>query len=168
MKDNGQGIAGIAPSVKPLQVRVLDASGSGTEAQVADGFDHAGDQGVLIVNASRARPRLLPGDQRRDLHPSTVYALLLDGWNDHELGDDNDTTPTYPCVLPLANVLWRGRQRRGLPAALGSSYGRRQSWTWSSPGRDDRLRLERLDLPDRNMMSMASRRWRPPRRWCCR
>ena len=52
VKDNGQGIAGIAPSAKLLEVRVLDANGSGTEAQVADGFDYAGDQGVPIVNAS--------------------------------------------------------------------------------------------------------------------
>ena len=54
------------------------------------------------------------------------------GGNDH-LGDDNDTTPTYPCVLPLANVLCVGASDELDQRALFSNYGH-QSVDLFAPG----------------------------------
>ena len=134
VKDNGQGIAGIAPSAKLLEVRVLDASGSGTEAQVADGFDYAGDQGVPIVNASLGSPGFSQAiSDAISSHPNTLYVVAAgNGGGDH-LGDDNDTTPTYPCVLPLANVLCVGASDEVDQRALFSNYGH-QSVDLFAPG----------------------------------
>ena len=134
VKDNGQGIAGIAPSAKLLEVRVLDASGSGTEAQVADGFDYAGDQGVPIVNASLGSPGFSQAiSDAISSHPHTLYVVAAgNGGNDH-LGDDNDTTPTYPCVLPLVNVLCVGASDELDQRALFSNYGH-QSADLFAPG----------------------------------
>ncbi len=134
VKDNGQGIAGIAPSAKLLEVRVLDANGSGTEAQVADGFDYAGDQGVPIVNASLGSPGFSQAiSDAISSHPHTLYVVAAgNGGNDH-LGDDNDTTPTYPCVLPLANVLCVGASDELDQRALFSNYGH-QSVDLFAPG----------------------------------
>jgi thermitase len=134
VKDNGQGIAGIAPSAKLLEVRVLDATGSGTEAQVANGFDYAGDQGVPIVNASLGSPGFSQAiSDAISSHPNTLYVVAAgNGGSDH-LGDDNDTTPTYPCVLPLANVLCVGATDETDQRALFSNYGH-QSVDLFAPG----------------------------------
>ena len=51
-RDNGLGIAGVAPQAQVLPMRVLDASGSGSTANVANALDYAGDLGIKIVNAS--------------------------------------------------------------------------------------------------------------------
>lgn len=50
--DNGEGIAGIAPKVKILPVRVLDKTGWGDDAQVAEGIVWAVDNGADILNLS--------------------------------------------------------------------------------------------------------------------
>jgi len=49
---NGKGIAGAAPDVKILPVRVLDANGSGYSSDVAEGVIWAADHGARIVNLS--------------------------------------------------------------------------------------------------------------------
>jgi len=51
-KDNGIGIAGVAPAAQVVPLRVLDAKNSGTDADIANAFNLAGDQGIPIVNAS--------------------------------------------------------------------------------------------------------------------
>ena len=49
---NGIGVAGVAPEVTILPVRVLDATGIGSSADVANGVVWAVDQGADIINMS--------------------------------------------------------------------------------------------------------------------
>src|SRR3954454_21400218 len=51
-ENNGKGIEGVAPGVKVLPIRVLDASGSGDGDTVAKGIDYAVDQHVDVINLS--------------------------------------------------------------------------------------------------------------------
>jgi hypothetical protein len=50
--NNGRGIAGAAPNVKILPVRVLDAHGTGVASNVAEGIIWAADHGARVINLS--------------------------------------------------------------------------------------------------------------------
>src|SRR4051794_11664813 len=50
--DNGIGVDSVAPGASILPVRVLDNSGSGSDATVAQGIDWATDHGAAVINLS--------------------------------------------------------------------------------------------------------------------
>ncbi|WP_257349863.1 S8 family peptidase [Pseudalkalibacillus decolorationis] len=50
--NNSTGIAGMAPNTSILAVRVLDANGSGSLADIADGIRYAADTGAEVINLS--------------------------------------------------------------------------------------------------------------------
>jgi subtilisin family serine protease len=50
--NNGQGIAAVAPDAKALIVKVLDKSGSGSDADVSAGIRWATDHGARVINLS--------------------------------------------------------------------------------------------------------------------
>ncbi len=50
--NNGIGVAGTAPNVRLMPVKVLDSGGSGTYADVAAGIRHAADNGAKVINLS--------------------------------------------------------------------------------------------------------------------
>jgi subtilisin family serine protease len=120
-RDNGEGIAGIAPGAKVMALRALDDNGLGYDSDIADAFAYAGANGVKVVNAS------LGGDEpsqtlRTAIHNASNTLFVVAAGND---GDDNDTTPTYPCNTPEPNVLCVGATDEDDDVASFSNYGAR-------------------------------------------
>jgi subtilisin family serine protease len=120
-RDNGEGIAGVAPDAAVMVLKVLDASGNGYDSDIAEAFDYAADHGVRIVNASFGGAGD-PTVMRTAIaaHPKTLFVVAAG--ND---GADADAAPTYPCSLPDANVLCVGASTNTDARAGFSNYGAR-------------------------------------------
>lgn len=95
--NNHIGIAGIAPGVKILPVRVLDSTGSGSDSDVASGIVYAADHNANIINLSLGGP-----DQSSVLAAAVTYAqsknvlVVAAAGNEAQSGD----APSYPAALP--------------------------------------------------------------------
>jgi subtilisin family serine protease len=136
IKDNGIGVAGVAPSSKVRVARVLDDTGRGTMAAIAEGFDYLGDQGARVVNASLGG---YGSDQTLTdaiaSHPNTLFIVAAGNGGNDGSGDDNDVTPVYPCSISLANVLCVGATDESDDVTSFSNYGQ-QSVDLFAPGQD--------------------------------
>lgn len=119
VRDNGAGVAGVAPDARVLALRGLGADGSGSTADVADAFDYAGDLGIPVVNASLGGPNesfTLRAAIRN--HRQTLFVVA--SGND---GVNVDATPDYPCATDADNVLCVGASDNRDARAGFSNYG---------------------------------------------
>lgn len=96
--NNGLGIAGAAPDVRILPIRVLDANGGGVASNVAKGIIWAADHGARVINLS------LGGGQATGVRQAIQYAnskravVVAAGGNNYSTGN----APMYPAAYPEA------------------------------------------------------------------
>lgn len=98
---NGLGVAGVAPAAKVLPLRVMSGSGEGQLSDVLQAFDRAGRLGVRVVNASfgtETSSKLL--QDTIAAYPGTLFVAAAGNE-----GRNVDAVPTYPCAIPLPNVI---------------------------------------------------------------
>lgn len=92
---NGVGIAGVAPSARLLDVRVLDRSGAGDTASVAAGIAWAVSHGAKVINLSLGGPgndgALHAAIARATAHGVLVVAAAGNGYQD-------GNAPSYPAA----------------------------------------------------------------------
>ena len=103
--ENGFGAAGVAPQAELVPLRVLDAFGRGSSADVAQAFDDAGDRGIRVVTASLGSPYAASAE--RDAiqdHPNTLFVVAAG----NEGADNDGVAREYPCAYPEANILCVG------------------------------------------------------------
>lgn len=114
--NNGIGIAGIAPNARILPVKVLDNSGYGTHATVAEGIVYAVDMGARVINLG------FGGTGSSDvLRDAIDYALAHNVVVVAAGGNKGDDTTYYPAgyvgVVAVSSV------DNGLALSASSSYG---------------------------------------------
>jgi subtilisin family serine protease len=95
---NGTGISGVNWNCTILPVKVLDADGIGTAADIAEGLIYAAEHGAHVINMSFGGH-----DYSEMLNETIQYAhrrntVLIAG-----AGNENTDTPSYPAAYP--NVL---------------------------------------------------------------
>jgi subtilisin family serine protease len=117
-RDNGIGVAGVAPDSILVPLRALGPGA--TDIETAEAFDWAGDHGVRIVNAS------LSGEQASVAeydamaeHPETLYVVAAGNDND----DVDNAGSAYPCAYDLENVVCVGASDSNDAPASFSNYG---------------------------------------------
>ena len=133
--NNNKGVAGMAPNVKLMPVRVLDAAGNGTMADVATGINWAVDHGAGIINLS------LGMECNGATWPSCSQSLIndaIDKATNHDVlivaaaGNSSGSTPYFPANHP--DVI----------AVAAVDYNQQRTWysnrgdalTISAPGGD--------------------------------
>jgi len=126
--NNGMGVAGVAFNCSIMPVKVLDSSGSGTYADVADGIIWAADQGADIINLSLGGPQA-----STTLENACAYAYNNGVTIVCAAGNDGQDTVSYPaaydeyCIAVGATDYYENR-------AYYSNYG--ESLDLVAPGGD--------------------------------
>jgi thermitase len=99
--NNGMGVAGVAWQASIMDVRALNASGSGSNAAITDAFIYAADNGAKVVNASLGGPASSQAmSSAITSHPDTLFVVAAGNAT-----QNNDTTPAYPCNYTAANLI---------------------------------------------------------------
>ncbi|MEX2196160.1 MAG: S8 family serine peptidase [Thermoleophilaceae bacterium] len=100
--NNGTGVTGVAQQVGLMPLRVLDHTGSGSWADVAEAFTYAASQGVKIVNASLGGGYSSTVRAAVENAPGTLFVVAAgnDGFDVDAAGNH-----AYPCELDSPNVL---------------------------------------------------------------
>ncbi|HEY9854918.1 MAG TPA: S8 family peptidase [Stenomitos sp.] len=93
--NNGVGIAGIAPNVTILAVKVLSSSGSGSYEGVANGIIYAADQGAKVISMSLGGP-----STSKALEDAVKYAMGKGVAVVAAMGNDGRETVSYPAGVP--------------------------------------------------------------------
>jgi subtilisin family serine protease len=98
--NDGRGVSGVNWNVGLLPVRVLDASGRGTTATIANGFRYAAAR-ARIVNASLGGGANDPMLEAAIAEfPETLFVVAAGN-----SAGNNDSLPTFPCAYPEPNVI---------------------------------------------------------------
>ena len=107
---DGGGVVGVAPRAAVMPLRVLDASGNGSSADVAAAFAYAGDRGVRVVNASLGSPYPSIAERKAiESHPDTLYVVAAGNGGGDFAGDDVDgPAREWPCAESAPNLVCVG------------------------------------------------------------
>lgn len=98
---NGTGVAGVAPRVKIMAVKVLGADGAGTTASIVDGINYAAQHGAKVVNMSfgSAVPGGAPDFLEYEAikaHPEALFVAAAGNQ-----ANDSDTLPVWPASFTV-------------------------------------------------------------------
>lgn len=124
-RDNGIGVAGLAPGARIMPVKISDAS-SMSMSTAATAIRYAVDNGADIVNCSFGTNAGTTLAQVAPLQDAVRYAaqrgvlVVAAAGND---GRDIDAVPTFPASLPEANVLSVGASTNADTRASFSNWG---------------------------------------------
>ena len=134
--NNGQGTTGVCWQAEIMAVRVLDAAGQGTTADIAEGVDYAVAHGARVINMSLVGvgDDTVLHDALADARDQGVLVVTAAGNGGADgVGDNNDANPRYPCNFDLDNILCVAALDPDYTLADYSNYGD-QSVDVGAPG----------------------------------
>ena len=117
---NGQGVVGVAPNVKIMALKFLNASGSGFSSDAIEAIGYAKSKGAKISNNSWGGD---PYDQAlydAINNSSSLFVAAAGNGGADQIGDNNDVNPHYPSSYDLPNIL---------AVAAGDNQGRLASFS---------------------------------------
>lgn len=119
--NNGLGGVGVCDRASLMAIRVLDATGVGTTADIASGVDFALDNGAKVINMSLGGPSYDSALQGAIVDAQTRGAIVVTAaGNDAESADQY---PTYPCSFTQSNLICVAAASQDGGLASFSNYG---------------------------------------------
>jgi subtilisin family serine protease len=123
IRGDGEGVSGVAPGVQVMALKVVGAAGA-SDSDIAQAFDWAGLHNVRVVNASLGgEGSSATLDAAIARHPNTLFVVAAGNGGGDQVGDNNDSTPIWPCDSPERNVLCVGASDNNDHRASYSNYG---------------------------------------------
>lgn len=121
--NNAQGSTGVCWMASLMAVRVLDAAGSGTTANIIQGINFAVSHGANVINMSLgggAFDRLF-SDAITTAQSNDVVVVVAAG--NSAANNDGGSTPTYPCNFTQPNLICVAALDQNYALASFSNYG---------------------------------------------
>ena len=127
--NNARGATGVCWQARLMAVRVLNANGIGTTADIIEGIRFAVDRGAKVINMSLAGEgpydalyaEAIDYARQRDV---LVVTAAGNAGVDVRVGSDNDSgTWIYPCAFPHENLICVGALDQEYDIASFSNFG---------------------------------------------
>ncbi len=119
--NNGQGIAGVAWSVKMMALKFLDASGSGSLSDAVEAIDYARLNGAKVINASWGGGGFSSALQSAIQRFQNAGGIFVAAAGNEAA--NNAVVPSYPANYPLTNVISVAASTGADTLASFSNYG---------------------------------------------
>ncbi len=120
----GTGVTGVSQNSRVMPLRVLDAEGSGTVADLISAYRYAGAEGAQIVNASLGGSSYSQAERDAiDAAPETLFVVAAGNGGADQVGDNVDTAPEYPCAYAAANIVCVAASDQDDDLASFSNFG---------------------------------------------
>ena len=106
--NNTLGVAGVNWGARLMALKVLDATGSGSDSDAINAILYAVDMGVRIMNASwgsTAYSQALADAISTAASADALFVAAAGNGGTDNIGDNNDAIPFYPASYSLANIL---------------------------------------------------------------
>lgn len=100
------GVVGVCHKAKVLPVKVADSQGQLTDADILTGINYAVSQGARVVNGSFGGPQPSAVVKSAIGHATnTLFIFAAGNGDEHGIGFDIDTQPSYPAAYGLPNII---------------------------------------------------------------
>jgi subtilisin family serine protease len=120
--NNGRGVTGVCWTAKIMLLRVFDAAGTATVADILEAMDYARQNGARIVNASYSGSQFSQAENDAIAQLNSAGVLLIAAAGNE--GVDNDQTPSYPAGYDLPNIMAVAATDTGDLLASFSNFGK--------------------------------------------
>ena len=104
--DNLTGVVGVNWHVSLMSVRAGDADGELTDERIVRAFEYARAEGARVVNGSFGGPQTSPAVlDSINAAPNVLFVFAAGNGGKDRKGDNNDSSPVYPCNFQASNVV---------------------------------------------------------------
>lgn len=121
--NNSLGSTGVCWTARIMALRVMDATGSGTTADIVQGVDFAVTNGAKVINMSIGGSSYDAAYNTAITNAKSSGVVVVVAAGNEASNNDSGTTPTYPCNYNQDNVLCVAALNQDYSLASYSNYG---------------------------------------------
>ena len=133
--NNSYGVSGVAWNVRIAALRVCDGTGTCPVSRIVSAIGYATQKGIKILNLSLGHTTFSQAESDAINASPALVVVAPDNGGADGVGDDIDTTPDYPCNLPIARIICVASTDYNDALAPSSNYGL-QNVDLGAPGVD--------------------------------